>query len=72
MEFSSHDLWNRLILLGKTKPIKTIEDIKGLKFRIMQNKIYADMFKALGANPVPLPWADLYSALEQGVVDGYE
>ncbi|HET8597856.1 MAG TPA: TRAP transporter substrate-binding protein [Castellaniella sp.] len=53
-------------------PITKPEDIAGLKLRVIQSPIYVDVFKALGANPTPLAWPEVYNALEQGAVDGQE
>jgi tripartite ATP-independent transporter DctP family solute receptor len=53
-------------------PINTIDDMKGLKLRTMQNKIHLDAFGALGVNPVPMAFAELYTALETKTVDGQE
>lgn len=53
-------------------PITKLEDIAGLKLRVIQSPIYVDMFSALGANPTPLAWPEVYSALEQKAVDGQE
>jgi TRAP-type C4-dicarboxylate transport system substrate-binding protein len=49
-----------------------VEDIAGLKLRVIPNPINVDWVKALGANPTPLPFPELYAALEQGAVDGQE
>lgn len=54
------------------KPIVTVDDFQGLKLRVQQIPIYLDMMKALGANPVPLPFPELYGALESHAVDGQE
>jgi tripartite ATP-independent transporter DctP family solute receptor len=54
------------------KAIVTVEDFQGLKLRVQQIPIYLDMMKALGANPVPLPFPELYGALESHAVDGQE
>ncbi len=54
------------------KPIKTPADLKGMKIRVQSSPISIDTIKALGATPVPLPYGELYSALQQGVVDGAE
>ncbi len=51
-------------------PINTVEDIKGLKLRTVQNAFLLDFFKAVGANPVPMSFTELFSAMQQGVVDG--
>lgn len=65
------DLGFRNITNGK-HPINKPEDIAGLKLRVIQSPIYVDVFKALGANPTPLAWPEVYGALEQGAVDGQE
>ncbi|MFC4299041.1 MAG: TRAP transporter substrate-binding protein [Castellaniella sp.] len=65
------DLGFRNITNGK-HPINKPEDIAGLKLRVIQSPIYVDVFKALGANPTPLAWPEVYNALEQGAVDGQE
>ena len=49
-----------------------MSDIEGLKLRVIPNPINVDWVKALGANPTPLPWPEVYAALEQGAVDGQE
>lgn len=54
------------------KPITKAEDLVGLKIRVIQSPIYIDMFNALGANAVPMPFPELYSAMEQKAVDGQE
>ena len=54
------------------RPINKVEDLEGLKLRVIPNPINVDWVKALGANPTPLPFPELYSALEQKAVDGQE
>ncbi|MDU5081691.1 TRAP transporter substrate-binding protein [uncultured Tissierella sp.] len=54
------------------KPISELEDFKGLKFRTMESPIIINQFKALGANPTPIDFGELYSSLQLGVVDGQE
>jgi tripartite ATP-independent transporter DctP family solute receptor len=53
-------------------PIRVPEDMKGLKIRVMEQPIYIEMMKALGANPTPMAFGELFTALQQGVVDGQE
>lgn len=53
-----------------TKPIEKLEDMKGKRLRAAPG-LYSDVIKALGATPVTMPMSDLFSALEQGLVDGY-
>ena len=54
------------------KPIRTLDDFKGTKFRTMESPVIMKQFEALGANPTPLAFSELYNALQQGVVDGQE
>ncbi|WP_432455360.1 MULTISPECIES: TRAP transporter substrate-binding protein [unclassified Agarivorans] len=54
------------------KAIVTPADLKGMKIRVQNSPLAIDIIKALGATPVPLPYGELYSALQQGVVDGAE
>ncbi len=54
------------------KVINTAADLKGLKIRTMQNPAHVESFKAMGANPTPLAYGELYGALQSGVVDGAE
>jgi tripartite ATP-independent transporter DctP family solute receptor len=54
------------------RPLKTMEDFKGLKIRMQPNETHLATFRAIGANPVPMDVKELYSALQQGVVDGQE
>lgn len=54
------------------RPLKSIEDFKGLKLRMQPNELHLRTFRALGANPAPLDIAELFSALQQRVMDGQE
>jgi tripartite ATP-independent transporter DctP family solute receptor len=53
-------------------PVHSLEDLKGLKIRTMENRLHLAAFKAFGANPLPMAYGELYTALEQGVIDGAE
>jgi len=53
-------------------PIRRLEDFRDLKLRTLQNRVYIDVFKALGATPLPLPFPETYSALETKAIDGQE
>ncbi|HOG14592.1 MAG TPA: TRAP transporter substrate-binding protein [Synergistales bacterium] len=53
-------------------PVKTPADLKGIKIRTMENPIHLAFFKAVGANPTPMSWGELYTALQQGTVDAQE
>lgn len=59
-------------MTNNAKPIKSPADMKGLKIRVMNNKVYVEMMKALGASPTPMSLAELYSGMQAGVVDGQE
>jgi tripartite ATP-independent transporter DctP family solute receptor len=59
-------------LYNTKKPIKTIDDVKGLKFRVIGNPIFIDMMNALGGNGVAMGYDQVFSALQTGVIDGAE
>lgn len=54
------------------RPILSPADLKGMKIRVMNDPVAIDMVLALGAAPTPISWGELYTALQQGVVDGAE
>lgn len=59
-------------LTNSKRPIKTVEDIAGLKLRVIPNAINVDWVKALGANPTPMAFPEVYAGLEQKAIDGQE
>lgn len=59
-------------LTNSHKAVHSPNDLAGLKIRTMQNPIHIDIWRTLGANPTPMSFAELFTALEQGVVDGQE
>lgn len=59
-------------LTNSKRAIRTADDIAGLKIRVIQSPIYIDTFNALGANAVPMPFPEVYTALEQKTIDGQE
>jgi len=59
-------------LTNSKRPVRTPADLKGLKIRLMQNPVYVDSFKALGANAVPMAWTEALTALQQKTIDGQE
>ncbi|OUL98593.1 TRAP transporter substrate-binding protein [Variovorax sp. JS1663] len=59
-------------LTNSRRPVTKLEDIQGLKIRVEQNAVAIDAWNALGANAVPMPFPELYTALEQKAVDGQE
>ncbi|MFB9326323.1 TRAP transporter substrate-binding protein [Paenibacillus aurantiacus] len=54
------------------KPVTKIEDLKGQKIRVIQNKVNIDLMDALGASATPMPYGDVFNALQTGVIDGAE
>ncbi len=59
-------------MTNNRNPIRKPEDMKGLKIRVMEQPIYIEMMKVLGASPTPMAFGELFTAMQQGVVDGQE
>lgn len=59
-------------LTNDIKEVKTPDDVKGLKIRTLENDLHMDIWRALGANPTPMAFTELFAGLQQGVVDGQE
>jgi tripartite ATP-independent transporter DctP family solute receptor len=59
-------------LTTKNIAVKKLEDLKGLKIRVMEAPIYIATWRALGANPVPMAWPEVFTALQQGTIDAQE
>jgi tripartite ATP-independent transporter DctP family solute receptor len=59
-------------LTNSKRSLVKMEDISGLKVRVIQSPIYIETFNALGANSVPMPFTEVYTALEQKIIDGQE
>lgn len=77
--FAAHDLVGLAFYDGgsrsfynKEHPIKSVADMKGMKFRVMQSDMFVDMVAALGANATPMPYGEVYSSIQTGVIDGAE
>ena len=58
--------------LNNIKPINSIDDIKGMKLRLAENAIWSDCFTAYGASPTAMAFSEVYTACQQGTVDGFE
>ncbi|GGD23632.1 TRAP transporter substrate-binding protein [Flavobacterium orientale] len=56
----------------KTRPIDSPSDLKGMKIRVMESPTAYEMIKSFGGSPTPISWGELYTSLQQGVVDGAE
>lgn len=59
-------------MTNSVRPINTPEDCKGLKLRCMENQAHMAAFSALGMDPTPMAWSEVFTALQQGVIDGQE
>ncbi len=59
-------------ITNSRRPLNKVEDIEGLKLRVIPNPINVDWVKALGANPTPMPFPEVYAGLEQKAIDGQE
>jgi tripartite ATP-independent transporter DctP family solute receptor len=59
-------------MINNVKPVYTPEDTKGIKFRVMTTPIYIGLFQSLGSNAVPMPWGEVFTAVQQKVIDGLE
>ena len=77
--FEAHDLVGLAFYDGGSrsfynseKPIQSMDDLQGMKFRVMQSDIFVDMVSALGANATPMPYGEVYSSIQTGVIDGAE
>jgi len=72
--FVALDFWDNAFkqMTDSKRPLIKPEDYKGLKFRIMSSKVLEAQFKAVGAIPQVMPFSEVYSALQQGVIDGEE
>jgi len=57
---------------SNSKPLTKLADFKGMKIRLQPNEVHLETFRAIGANPVAMDVKELYSALQQGVLDGQE
>ncbi len=65
-------LFGNRYLTTKAKPINKPEDLKGMKIRVQPTAIYLETIRAMGANPTPMDWKEVYMGLQTGVIDGQE
>lgn len=59
-------------VLNSVKPVESAEQVKGMKIRVVENRLYVETWRVLGANPVPMSWPEVYTGLQQKTVDGVD
>ena len=59
-------------MINNVRPVKVADDVSGIKWRVMPNPVYIEMFRSLGGNAVPMPWGEVFTAIQQGTIDGLE
>jgi TRAP-type transport system periplasmic protein len=64
--------WGFRNMMSNKRPITTPDDMKGQTIRVQESPTYIAFMKALGANPVPMPYVEVYLAMKQGTIDGME
>jgi tripartite ATP-independent transporter DctP family solute receptor len=59
-------------MINNSRPVSRPEDVKGVKYRVMQNPVFIDMFTSLGGAAIPMAWGETFTAVQQGTIDGLE
>jgi TRAP-type transport system periplasmic protein len=59
-------------MINNKKPVTTPGDVTGVKYRVMQNPVFIDMFNSMGGSAVPMAWGETFTAVQQGTIDGLE
>jgi tripartite ATP-independent transporter DctP family solute receptor len=59
-------------MINKKRAIREPEDVKGLKFRSLENPLYIDTYRAIGTNPTPMAWTETFTGMQQGTIDGLD
>lgn len=60
------------VMMTTTEPVASTEDLNEVKFRVMTNPLLVSSYQAFGATPTPLPWGEVYGALQTGIIQGQE
>ncbi|SES35703.1 tripartite ATP-independent transporter solute receptor, DctP family [Tranquillimonas rosea] len=60
------------VMMTTTEPVKGPDDLNEVKFRVMTNPLLVESYQAFGATPTPLPWGEVYGALQTGIIQGQE
>jgi TRAP-type transport system periplasmic protein len=59
-------------MINNVRPVERPGDVRGVKYRVMQNPVFIAMFSSLGGNAVPMAWGETFTAVQQGTIDGLE
>lgn len=59
-------------MINNKRPVSTPADVQGVKYRVMQNPVFIDMFNSLGGAAIPMAWGETFTAVQQGTIDGLE
>ena len=59
-------------MINNKKPVNSPADVTGVKYRVMQNPVFIDMFTSLGGSAIPMAWGETFTAVQQGTIDGLE
>ena len=59
-------------MINRKKTIVSPADVKGLKFRSLENPLYIDTYRAIGTNPTPMAWTETFTGMQQGTIDGLD
>ena len=59
-------------MINNVRAVETPDEVAGIKWRVMQNPVYIGMFRSLGGNAVPMAWGEVFTAVQQGTIDGLE
>ncbi|MGB4116739.1 MAG: TRAP transporter substrate-binding protein [Polaromonas sp.] len=59
-------------MINNKRPVSAPADVQGVKYRVMQNPVFIDMFNSLGGAAVPMAWGETFTAVQQGTIDGLE
>ncbi|OAH54524.1 TRAP transporter substrate-binding protein [Domibacillus aminovorans] len=62
---------NGFVATSSNNAINSVKDVKGLKIRVQENEVQIDTWKAFGADPTPMAWTEVFTGLQQGVIDGH-
>ena len=59
-------------MINNKRPVNTPSDVAGVKYRVMQNPVFIDMFNSMGGSAIPMAWGETFTAVQQGTIDGLE